>query len=488
MHTHDLALARSLRFKPLAVWLALAFAHAHGAFASAALPAHPATTRPVTNCEDDGSAGSLRAVIEAAADGDTIDLQALACSTITLTSGAIVIPLDNLALTGPGTSLTIDGNGADSLFEHTGSGTLTIDDLTLAHGFKYQNGSEDADGGCIFSAGSVSLTGTAITGCVAEHGGDVDNFGAIGGAIYAEGDVTMIGSTVTHSEARSGDSMHSTPGFALAGGINAGGRLTLIFSTLSNNLATTTSTGASSCGGAFAHGGFDAKYSTIADNTASSYETGESDHGAVFAGGEVQIRGSTISGNTAAEDAGFAFVGGTATIANSTISGNHASIGYGGLTAAAPLTLSNSTIAFNEAAGSVGGGGLVVLNGQPLELESTIIANNTSVGGFAADLDSRHVIIAVTGADNLVGAVGSNVDLPAGTMRSDPLLGPLLDNGGATRTHAPLAGSPAIDAGNDTADLDTDQRGSGFARVVGAVADIGAFETNPDVVFVNGFN
>ena len=30
----------------------------------------------------------------------------------------------------------------------------------------------------------------------------------------------------------------------------------------------------------------------------------------------------------------------------------------------------------------------------------------------------------------------------------DPLLGPLFDNGGPTRTHVPLVGSPVIDAGD----------------------------------------
>ena len=69
----------------------------------------------------------------------------------------------------------------------------------------------------------------------------------------------------------------------------------------------------------------------------------------------------------------------------------------------------------------------------------------------------------------------------------DPLLGPLADNGGPTETHALLAGSPAIDAGNPGVlfnPAEFDQRGSPFARVVdgdaivGARIDIGAFEDN----------
>ena len=56
----------------------------------------------------------------------------------------------------------------------------------------------------------------------------------------------------------------------------------------------------------------------------------------------------------------------------------------------------------------------------------------------------------------------------------DPLLGPLADNGGLTRTHALLAGSPALDAGDDAAAPATDQRG--IARPQGAASDIGSFE------------
>ena len=65
----------------------------------------------------------------------------------------------------------------------------------------------------------------------------------------------------------------------------------------------------------------------------------------------------------------------------------------------------------------------------------------------------------------------------------NPMLGPLQNNGGPTDTHALLAGSPAINAGpNPVPDFPTnefDQRGDGFARVVGGVVDIGAFEVQP---------
>ena len=81
-----------------------------------------------------------------------------------------------------------------------------------------------------------------------------------------------------------------------------------------------------------------------------------------------------------------------------------------------------------------------------------------------------------------VGAPDANGNLiggPAGPF-IDPLLGPLVDNGGSTKTHALLVGSPAIDAGNPAAVAGaggvpaTDQRGEApFGRVFGGRIDMG---------------
>jgi hypothetical protein len=58
-----------------------------------------------------------------------------------------------------------------------------------------------------------------------------------------------------------------------------------------------------------------------------------------------------------------------------------------------------------------------------------------------------------------------------------PLLDSLADNGGPTLTHALLAGSPAIDAGDDAVCPETDQRG--VSRPQGAACDVGAYELEP---------
>ena len=79
--------------------------------------------------------------------------------------------------------------------------------------------------------------------------------------------------------------------------------------------------------------------------------------------------------------------------------------------------------------------------------------------------------------------------VPPDTLDADPLLAPLADNGGPTLTHALLAGSPAIDTGDNFFGLPTDQRGS--PRVSGVATDIGAFELQQpqgDAIFTDGFD
>jgi hypothetical protein len=133
--------------------------------------------------------------------------------------------------------------------------------------------------------------------------------------------------------------------------------------------------------------------------------------------------------------------------------------------------LRNSTIASNTAEL---GAGIHQYNGASTHSDSSIIARNTA-GASGADWDGAGSIT-VVGANNLVGSVGAALALPGGTLFADPMLAPLADNGGPTRTHALRSGSPALNTGNNAAGLPFDQRGHGFARKAGPATDIGAFE------------
>src|SRR5262249_11011080 len=68
--------------------------------------------------------------------------------------------------------------------------------------------------------------------------------------------------------------------------------------------------------------------------------------------------------------------------------------------------------------------------------------------------------------------------------------GVLASSGGPTQSSASLFGSPALNKGNNAFMLANDQRGTGFPRVQGSAADVGAFEQSPaakvDSVVING--
>jgi parallel beta helix pectate lyase-like protein len=502
MLTDNFAAPLRLRPRRLAACLAVAFAVATlrsgdavataGATPSAPASHRPAATRHVTNCEDDGRSGSLRQVVDDAGDGDTIDLSRLTCSTITLETGAILIPVDDLTILGPGPALTISADYRSSVLVHTGSGTLSIYGVHLYRGEKYESSADNAIGGCVFSAGNVILDHAEVSHCAASWFGTDTGFYAKGGAIYAEGNVTMVDSLVSYAATFAGNARVPAPGGAIGGGIYALGKLTMLYSSLTYSESYVTSfTGLAVGGGAVAHGGLDAKYSTISHNNATLYQTyDESSVGGLWvAAGDALIEGSVISNNGATTVGGLEVSGNgaTLTIENSTIANNYASHGFGGVTASGTVAISNSTIARNHVAGQQGGAGLVLDDGATLELESTIIADNMSSGAYAADLDAAGALT-ISGAADLVGVTGATVTVPAGTLRADPQLGPLQSNGGRTATLALLPGSPAIDAGNNLLALGNDQRGRAFPRVVGSAPDIGAFEANPDLIFANAFD
>jgi hypothetical protein len=142
------------------------------------------------------------------------------------------------------------------------------------------------------------------------------------------------------------------------------------------------------------------------------------------------------------------------------------------------IEIDSSTIAFNE--GSTYSTAVWIGNGS-VTLNSTIIADNAQ-----RDIDTFN-ITQIGGGNNLVKLASNSAKLPAGTINLDPNLGPLAYNGGSVRTHAIDATSPAFDAGSNGASVTSDERGGSYARVIGAAADIGAFEFDADHIFGSGF-
>ncbi len=424
----------------------------------------------VGNCLDDNSAGSLRSVVTAAANGDTIDLSGLGCSTITLTHGAISIGQTGLIFQGPtpvppavGPTLTIDGNGGAGIIYS--SQDVTINNLGLTHtSLVVTDGT--ASGGCVYTRYDTTLNDSTVTNCSATGAR------ATGGAIYSYyGAVTVTNSTISGNTVTASTTSASTAksAQAAAGGVYSYAALTVTGSTISDNSAVVgtianpaVTTSAHSFGGGISISRGQYFYSPANDD----------------------ISNSTISGNSA-EFAGGVYAAGEFTLTNTTVSGNTASINGGGLRAlyTGTLYLQNSTIAFNT--GGSGGGVVLPLYGTAT-FNSLIVSNNVSTyAGYSGDVDAFNTIT-VAGANNLVmDSDATTVTFASAPITSDPLLAPLANNGGPTQTHALKKGSPAIDTGNNVAALATDQRGVGFPRTIGPATDIGAFEL--DLIFADGF-
>lgn len=180
----------------------------------------------------------------------------------------------------------------------------------------------------------------------------------------------------------------------------------------------------------------------------------------------------------------------SATLTNCTVFGNTATRFGGGISLVTSsgnqtLVVINSTITENE--GSDGAGIRVEALAAPLSAAATL-RNSILAGNVGPNLRA----LAATGATATIKSLGYNLsdddgagllDHPTDQIDTDPLLGPLQDNGGPTLTHALLPGSPAIDKGASSGSS-TDQRG--FLRPLddpaidnaqdGDGADIGAFE------------
>ena len=411
------------------------------------------TTPVVDSC-------SLRDAISAAADGDVITFKSGLTGTITLTEGYLAIQ-SALTLTGSGSaSITVDGNGSEHVF------------------YLYSEVN-----------GDVVMSGLTITGSEG------------GAAIYAQndGDFTLTDVNVTGNNGEYGGGLY----------INNTGAFTLTNSNVSNNTATDQG------GGVYI---YDETTSVTISNTTIVDNTADSAGGGIYAAylADMTIVGSTFSGNTAGDDGGalyFGLYGAEVTISDSVFSANSASDGGAlRLTVDQVVTINNTTITGNTAGDY--GGGIIIGEGGSLTINQSTIVENSAYQGGGLYVDGGDVVLSGTiisnnsafdsdGVDiytwvedgdvlsfdhSLVGLVKDSAepnitDLGGNIRSSDPGLSPLADNGGRTMTMALLSTSAAVNAGPSPVATfvgnEFDQRGTGYVRVFGPRADIGAFEIQP---------
>lgn len=455
-------------------------------------------TLPVSNCNDSGS-GSLRAAVGFASSGDTVDMSGLNC--VVQLNSSIVTSVDDLTLKGnPTQKYEVSGQNTIRPLTHTGVGTLTLDGFGVKLG-KVTSSTGSALGGCIYSAGSVSLTNQSEAKyCTAEQTDGLlnSNDKALGGAIFAKDSVSISNSIVTNGKAMG----HGHP--ALGGGIYAGSSIGLSGAKISSNSAEVSNGLVAKGGGLYTSGNMLAKYSSIDGNEASNGTTASMAWGGgAFVNGKGNtIKYSTFSGNTAGSAAALALAGNNGTgddaIFNTTIANNAAKASlskYGGALALGnTCTINSSTISGNTEANSSDnkyGAGINIAKNVSVSMSSTVVSGNNLLLSSNSTLPSdikgnADTPASIAGNYNLTGWA-TDASVPAGTLSSySPGLNSLADNGGYTKTMAVLPGSPLIDAGFDNG-YDKDQRGTGFKRVYGSAADIGAYELGGDTIFANDF-
>ena len=370
--------------KLTATWLGLALCGSQTALQAA--------TIPVTNLSD-SDPGSLRDAIATAASGDMVDATGIT-GTIVLASELNVDK--SLTINGPGQDvLIISGNHVTRVFNLSLAGsTVTLSGLTVA------------DGHQAFAPGPD------------------DNQTASGG-IFSRANLTLSHCTVR------GNTIPSDAGWWAAGGIASFGPLKVTYCTITQNY------GYSGYGGGIAANPFGIVTTTIADSTISQ----NGPDGVYAAGlGELYISRSSVSENT--------FVGIAAkekyTLDQCTVSGN----GMSGAEVSQPGLILNSTIVGNPIGISADpgpGAGLIgntiFANGRDIRQEQYPTTNDRHPTSLGHNITSGNA-----NGDGSTGP-GGWLNQPTDRRNTDPLLGPLQNNGGPTATHALLAGSPAINAG-----------------------------------------
>ncbi len=331
-----------------------------------------------------------------------------------------------------GKSVTVIGAGIDQTVID-GGGKLEISDPTasvIISNFTVQNeDSPGQGGGVVISDGTVTLRDCAVQNNQAWSGGGILNLG----------NLTIERCTISENVA--------TGDFG-GGGIDNRGTLVLIDSSVVNNHADTAS---ASGGGILNRNDDPGEYlhiirTTLSGNSADKWGSALQDQG----DGPIWLANVTVTGNTNASGHGTINIsaGKTMDVWNSTIAGNQAGGPgvEGGIMTYSPVILANTILADNDYSNcSTSGVGAIITSGANIDSGSTC--------GFT-----------------------SGPDMP----NTDPLLGPLADNGGDTETMALLPGSPALEAGNGTIcsmfPVDgVDQRG--VTRPIGVGCDIGAYES-----------
>gem|GEM_PF-6817958 len=374
--------------------------------------------------------------------------------------------------------MIIDAGQVSRVFNITTNGTVSISNLTIQKGKVIDQGGAGIE--LIFGATLLLNNVSILNNSAVKSSG---SFFIRGGGIDSIGTLTITNSNINNN----------TADFQGGGIFFSSGVLSLQNVAVNNN--NNTHAGNSGMGGGIA---VDSATSAIFDSIHVSGNLASSAGGISISDTvTTNLSNSLIANNTAADGAGglslSGFAGQTVNITNTTISGNvtNTSFSTGGgilINSNSPsyiINLTHTTITQNTADGA--GGGIRYSDNGTVNLQSSILAGNTSTTTANADCDGPIVsqdynIIQDTDGCTITGTTTNNI------TAASALLNPLADNGGSTDTHALQALSPALDAipltvnGCGTSYV-LDQRG--VSRPQNGSCEIGAYEVDPTPLTVS---
>jgi predicted outer membrane repeat protein len=349
----------------------------------------PAAIRTVTNTNDSG-VGTLRAALNAANAGDTIQFSLAANSIITVATELTVTQA--ITINGAtATNLSVSGNNATRVFSLTAPATFIS--------FTIMRGNALDSGGGLYSQGALTLTAMQIMSNTST---------ANGGGIYA-GDTVLLNGGLFQNNQCSG-------GTCYGGGLYAYSTLDLIDTQFISN--TTTTNG----GGAYFVSTANVTAATFIRNTASTYGGGayfastanvaaatfisnlanNSGGGAFFDGG-TDMTATTFTRNTAGSYGGGGYWTGVAIIATTIFTGNSTGTGGGGafFTGAANMT---ATTFFSNSTANYGGG--AYFSSKANVLATNFIKNRSGYAGGGVSFFSTADISATNFTGNTAGNYG----------------------------------------------------------------------------------
>lgn len=388
---------------------------------------------------------------------------------------------------------TPGGSGA-GLWKPTGGPwqavTIRVFDSRFSDNQAIVSAQDDGGGGIyVVGASELSLVRTEVNG----------NRGANGGGIYSLGSkrVNLFDSELTNNVATGTGGNPGNGGNAGGIGIDGADRFV--------NLCRVRLIGNQS--NAYGAGLFTVAYDTtsftrILDSTVqgnNSLGSSNAHTGGVYLqGGPFSIRGSTFRENQASGYGGLSIfdhqigtlIRASGDISNCTFVGNIARTGLGGgmnLQGSGGLVLQNLTIANNVAQCSVCfAGGISNGSGLDITLRNTVFLNNTGGNAF----NPWAMLNPVSGSNNMqwpqIRPVSNQAETPVtpGAIFANAQLAAIGNNGGLTQTMALPGNSGAVNAGTSSGAPTTDQRGMPRHAAV----DIGAYEWQPDTIFVGNFD